>query len=372
MRCVSKCFVGSRSLRVYSLLFMGVVFGFCVSTVIHTFGTPLALQELANAQDPQNSPPAPPGRVAFSNINSKEVLEEEQNDFREYGYEKEAETKHRVEEKEGGVAKGANSVSEHIKVKMKESHSWGDSSMKEEVGGEVPNKLLEEIPGRETVLVAVVTSVTQLMTQTLAIQGTWASTAHVIYFVGEEKMPHLPYGMEVIRLEGVDDHDENLKEISAIKYLIDHHLEEAKWFMVIGDQTYLVMEHLERTLNSLDASSSVYMGLPGEPATDGGSWPCQQHPGVLYSRALLESLRPYLPMCWPGGGQGEGNSLRGCVAVMELKCTQAVEVRLPYFGGGGRWWGVEWGMWPTVVPVNLRTGVDTYRAPLAVVVPFTL
>lgn len=335
-------------MRVYSLLFMGMVFGFSVSTIIHSFGTPLVLQQdtVLHAQDQQQqqqqaTPPASgPGRVAFSNINSKEAQDEEQNEFREYGYEKEAETKHRVE----GVARGANNVpsSEHIKVKMKESRNWGMKEDVEDVGGDVPNKLLQEVPGRGTVLVAVVTSVTQLMTQTLAIQGTWASAAaHVIYFVGEEEIvPHLPYDMEVVQLEGVEDGDENwdLKEISAVKYLIDHHLEEARWFMVIGDQTYVVMEHLEGTLNSLDASSPVYMGLPGEPALDGGSLPCQQHPGVLYSRALLEGLRPYLPMCWPGGGQGgEGNSLRGCVAVMGLKCTQAVEVskRGDILGWGG-------------------------------------
>ena len=294
----------------------------------------------ASAQEPQprqdhtDTPPGQ-GRVAFSNINNNEVMEEEQNDFREYGYEKEVETKHRAGDV--GVAKGQKSApsSEHIKVKMKERE-------KESVGDEVPNTILKEIPGREIVMVAVVTSVTQLMTQTLAIQGTWASSAHVIFFVGEEEtMPHLPYGMEVIQLEGVDDQDENwnLKEISAIKYLIDHHLEHAKWFMMIGDQTYVVMEHLERTLNALDASSPMYVGLPGEPATDGSSLPCQQHPGVLYSRALLEGLRPYLPMCWPGGGQGEGNSVRLCVAIMGLECSQVAEVRkhsLPSIGGEER------------------------------------
>ena len=324
MRCVSKCFVGGRSLRVYSLLFLGMIFGFSLSTILQTLdiGT-LRTTAGLKVQEPLSHHHRDLSRVAFSNLKSKQPSEEGEPEFGgDYGYDRDSETNQKRGKEpmaEGSKVPVSAASAEPIKVKMK-------GSLRESVDGLPVNKLSEELTTRETLLIAVITSITQLMTQTLAIQGTWApGAAQVVYFVGEvDTMPHLPQGMKVVKLEGVADQESwELKEIFVVKYLIDRFLDRADWFMLIGDQTYLVTDHLESRLNSLDAASPVYLGLPGEAS--GNSLLCRRDPGVVYSRAVLESLRAYLPMCWPGG-QGEGHSLSGCVSAMGLKCTRAAEV----------------------------------------------
>lgn len=336
MRCVSKCFVSGRTIRIYSLLFVGMIFGFSLSTVIQTldmeaFGSSASLK----VQIPLSHHHREASRVSFSNLRSRDSPEEKEQEVGDYVYDRDLETKQGKEDgrRTGGgdvveppvvAASPASSMasSELVRVKMEEQPS-------EAVSGVPVDRLSEELPARQTLLVAVITSVRQLMTQTMAVQGTWAAQAatRVIYFVGDvDTMPHLPKGMEVVKLEGIEDRIENweLKEISVAKYLIDQHLEEALWFMLIGDRTYVATALLEKRLTPLDAGSHVYMGLVDD-SENGDSRLCRRDPGVVYSRAVLESLRAYLPMCWPGRG-GEGNSLRGCLATLGLQCTRAKEV----------------------------------------------
>lgn len=355
MRCVSKCFIGGKSFRVYSLLILGMVFGFSLSTIIQTFNADsFRNSALERVQEPLHSHETRQGsKVAFSNLR-KDVQEEEEpsQELGDYRYEREPDgAKRASREPEMGGAAGhrkfavpmaANSLPpsvltspEGVQLKMRgyESESWQGRKVRETAKkGEVPNMLSDELSTRQTLLVAVITSVIQLMSQTLSIQGTWATQdTHVVYFVGAVNvMPHLPRGMAVIELADVDDHVNNweLKEISAVKYLMDHYLDKADWFMITGDMTYVAVDRLEKRLNALDASFPVYMGHvreDEEAESNEENLLCEREPGVVYSRAMLEGLRPYLPTCWPGG-QGEGKSLGGCVAVMGVKCTQAREV----------------------------------------------
>ncbi len=359
MRCVSKCFIGGRSFRLYYLIALGVLAGFTLSTIIHTLDV-ASLQKSTSL----NLYPHPLDRarerergeeVGFSNLAKKSVVEElpqaQDIQFGDYYYaERDAlEGRNRGEEakeqvRAAHVLKAPSSVPivagpEAIKLKKMEyqSEGWHGRNVKETSNGLPPNKLSDELFMRQTLLIAVITSVTQLMTQTLSIQGTWGpEAAQIIFFIGEvETLPHLPHGMEVIRLEGVDDASGGweLKEISVVKYLMEHYVTKTDWFMVVGDQTYVATESLEKKLNSLDASMSVYIGRPGEVPEGGNGLLCMRNPGVIYSRALLEGLRPYLPMCWPAGHQeeeevAESHTLGGCIGVMGIKCTQAKEVRV--------------------------------------------
>ncbi len=172
----------------------------------------------------------------------------------------------------------------------------------------VPSRLLQELPSRQSMLVGVITSVSKLMTQTLAIQGTWGPRApEVIFFVGEvSSIPHLPPKMKIVQLEGVEDGERGreLKEAHAIKHMADQYLDTVDWFLVVGDETYLRPAALEKKLSSIDARYQIYMGRPGagmdQQGVGKGSL-CHREPGVVYSRAMMESLRQYLPTCWPGG-----------------------------------------------------------------------
>ena len=99
-------------------------------------------------------------------------------------------------------------IDSRLKQRQYHSESWHERNVRETNERGFPlNKLTDELPTRQTVLILVITSVTQLMSQTLAIQGTWVPEAtQVIFFVGEvQTMPHLPHGMHVIQLEGIDD-----------------------------------------------------------------------------------------------------------------------------------------------------------------------
>ena len=203
------------------------------------------------------------------------------------------------------------------------------------------NRLSDELATRRTLLVAVITSINKLMSQTLAVQGTWAQEAgNVIYFTGEVKnVPHLPHGMVVVQLEGLDDKQAGweLKELSVINYISTNYIESTDWVLIVGDETYVSPRGLETELNKYDAAMSVYLGRPQEG--DGGEEEggekeggaadklCDSASGVVYSRGFLEQLKPYLPVCWPGTG-GDVKGLSGCISVMGLKCTAAEQVGL--------------------------------------------
>ena len=73
-------------------------------------------------------------------------------------------------------------------------------------------------------------------------------------------MPHLPHGIHVIQLEGIDDKQAGweVKEFKVIQYLIEHYLDHMDWFLLVGDEAYVVPSHLETQLNHLDASMWVW------------------------------------------------------------------------------------------------------------------
>ena len=183
-------------------------------------------------------------------------------------------------------------------------------------------KLTDELATRKSLLIAVITSVQQLMSQTIAIHGTWAKEEkNVVYFVGDVKnMPHLPHGMEVKQLEGIDDKQATLemKEMAVFKYIVNHYSEEVDWYLVITDDTYVKPKDLRQKLEILNPSLNVYMGNRQD-----SSLLCNPSTGVLYSRGLLSRLDQYLPQCL-----GEGLSIGNCIVQRGIYCTRAQEVSI--------------------------------------------
>lgn len=360
MRCTSRCTV-VRPFRVYSLLMVGIILGFTLSMMLQTLdlgrlhhSNPSKLQTVVHFRTLDSGK-----RVEFSNLDE----DEPQINLGEYDYERltfngEEQVRGQPEVdsiggqpvRQGGMSNTmfddaqrhvdrnrhvvtlppAPDIPDDLKLKQLEyrSESWQGRNVRESKDGLPPNKLSDELASRQTYIIAVITTVPQLMSQTLAIHGTWGpGAAQVIYFVGEvSPMPHLPHGMNVIQLEGIRDRggDWEIKEFTVVKYLLDNYLDTVDWFVVVGDETYVVTDSLGKRLNMLDSSVSVYMGRAGEVAENGKSLLCSRTPGIVYSRGLFERLKPYLPLCWPG--QGEMNSLSGCISVMGVKCTQAKEV----------------------------------------------
>lgn len=369
MRCVSKCFMG-RSFRVYFLLFFGAVVGFSLSTIIQVADLSKIQLSKPDLEGERDTPKGSRSMRVSSLEQSKggqveEVVEVLELSDYDYHREPEGDGKQRPEADHQEAIPGSNRPVHHrkpipplpvpnpvnLRKREYESMSWQGRNVRETggAGDTPPRQLSDELASRQTLLVGVITSVSKLMTQTLAIQGTWGPHAtQVVYFVGEVvHMPHLPPRMDVVQLEGVDDLQGGweLKEISAIKYLMDNYLDRVDWFMLIGDETYVSAQQLEKKLNGLDARRPVYMGRPGPELTEGegekrgggmegertkGASLCLRDPGVVYSRALIEGLKQYLPTCWPGGQGKGGSSLYGCLRSMDIKCTQAQEVRIIY------------------------------------------
>ena len=373
LRCVSKCIVGRPKFKVYTLVIVGILFGFSLSSVLQSLDLGYLrsargnkLQKIVDYSHIQ-----PSKKAEFSNLDEYEPQIDLGEDHYEMRFEHE---QSKLEQKmfdsaqEDAVVERVESLPaapelpKDVKLKQFEyrNDNWQGRNVRETIDGLPPNKLADELHPRQAYVVAVITTVPQLMSQTLAIHGTWGPEAiHVMYFVGEvNPMPHLPHGMNVIQLEGIDDSTGSweLKEFTVIKYLIDNYLDIVDWFVVVGDETYIATDNLEKRLNRLvstqmlphtpppihaslphnlhthththrlDSSVSVYLGRAGEVSDNGKTLLCRRDPGVVYSKGLFERLKPYLPLCWPG--QGDMSSISGCISVMGVKCTQAKEVRL--------------------------------------------
>ena len=351
MRCMSKCVV-NRSTRVYTVLLGGITFGFALSTVIQN----LSFSEFGKSAGWTADYPSAVvrgGRASFSNLPAvaQQQPDEEQIDIGGYyDYERLVLLQEEKEEqKEGEERKelfspsqqqqiASDALSDKMKRREYVKEGWQGRNVRETLEG---NRLSDELATRRTLLVAVITSINKLMSQTLAVQGTWAQEAgNVIYFTGEVKnVPHLPHGMVVVQLEGLDDKQAGweLKELSVINYISTNYIESTDWVLIVGDETYVSPRGLETELNKYDAAMSVYLGRPQEG--DGGEEEggekeggaadklCDSASGVVYSRGFLEQLKPYLPVCWPGTG-GDVKGLSGCISVMGLKCTAAEQVGL--------------------------------------------
>lgn len=356
---MSKCVVG-RSLRVYTVLLFGITFGFALSTLLQSVSYSdftLSTGRLRGSVDYPSQLQA--GKVSFSNLETRASEVDEQIDIGGYyDYERlvlrdEVEREELVKKEEGQRNKrdaepegnsqvlGNNLLDSKMKQREYVNDAWQGRNVRESMTGKSLSRLSDELAPRTALLIGVITSVPQLMSQTLAIQGTWAQdSAHVIYFIGEvQTLPHLPHGMVVVQLEGLDDKQAgwDLKELATINYISTHYLDSTDWFLIVGDETYVSPTALETELNKYDASMSVYLGHPletqeGEEEKDiegddkSTDKLCNSVSGVVYSRGFLERLKPYLPVCWPGNG-GERRSLSGCISVMGLKCTAAKQVR---------------------------------------------
>ena len=328
----------------YAFLFLGMTAGFAFATMLQSISyDSLRIKGTGRLDKLLDYQHLEEGRTGFDNlgaeIDPKIDIGVDYYDYERTMGEKQA-ARHLTPHSEDGTAASMAVQDGRLRQGEYVNRNWQGRNVRET--GDRVVRLTDAVATRQTVLVAVITTVTQLMSQALSIQGTWGSEAsQVIYFTGEvQTMPHLPHGMVVVQLEDTDDKTAGweVKEFGVIKYLIDHYLDTVDWFLLVSDEAYVVPASLEQALNKLDGSMSVYVGLPEEatekPGTEknggggeggGGGAMCQASPGVVYSRGLLSRLKPYLPLCWPG--RGEMKSLTGCISVMGLRCSHAEEVR---------------------------------------------
>lgn len=328
--------------RLYSVLFIGIVVGFAISTVVQNlllFGLTDSNHHLQKFSDSNRLNI----RFAYPQTSEKEretvgigeeyedstkKMKESSNQKPNMPPQEETTTEvismTMVSDSQSDPTKSHNDITkEKERKKAKYINSeWHARSMQDLKRQDPVYKLTDELAPRQPLLIAIVTSVQQLMSQTIALHGTWGKKAeHVLYFTGDvQAMPHLPHGMNTVQLEGIDDKQAgwDVKEFFVIKYLINHFVEEVDWFLIVSDNVFVNANGLKNKLEVFNASFHVYMGrsLDGEESKK-----CNPLTGVVYSRGLLHRLEAYLSQC-----EGEGQSISQCLVNRGIYCTQAKEV----------------------------------------------
>ena len=324
---IVKC----KSRRVLLVLFVGIMAGFVISTVLQN----LVLNNMINDRKLSLFALQEHVHPRFANLDQQQTRPENLQDTDIMATNDEEKVKPEDETIEGDRESLSKKRSANMQHNEEETQAKDDNNRKNyetwRQGRNVQNihtssqqilKLSDELTSRQPLLIAIITSVQQLMSQTISIHSTWAKKAkRVIYFTGDvQKMPHLPHGMDIVQLEGIDDKQASwdIKEFAVVKYLTRHYVEDIDWFLVIGDDVFVNYEALKNKLEDFNASFQVYMGRPSD---DSEHLKCNPATGVIYSRGLLIRIEPYLPQC-----QGEYQSLSQCIYNRGIHCTQAKEV----------------------------------------------
>ncbi|CAL1531439.1 unnamed protein product [Lymnaea stagnalis] len=94
------------------------------------------------------------------------------------------------------------------------------------------------------------------------VKNTWAKRCNLDLFMSSAQNDSFPtVGLNVT--EGYDHL--TAKTLHAFKYMYDHHLADADWFLKADDDTYVIMENLRYFLSNEDPSLPVYFGQRLKP-----------------------------------------------------------------------------------------------------------
>ena len=138
---------------------------------------------------------------------------------------------------------------------------------------------------RPRILCWIMTSPTNLHVKGKAVKETWGKRCDILLFMSSEADPDFPAIGLNVRGEGRDKLWDKTR--AAFKYVHQHHLHDADWFVKADDDTYMIIENLRYLLSNLDASRPYFLGryFVGEGGyNSGGS-------GYVFSR---ETLRKFI------------------------------------------------------------------------------
>ncbi|GFR69425.1 glycoprotein-N-acetylgalactosamine 3-beta-galactosyltransferase 1-like [Elysia marginata] len=191
-------------------------------------------------------------------------------------------------------------------------------SFKDEKHHHDDDTLAQSLFNKVKVACWILTQPKNLMKKAIHVQNTWAKRCNIHLFMSSVENTTFP----VVGLN-VSEGREHLtaKSMRAFKYLYDHHLDDADWFIKADDDTYVILENLRYFLSDEDPQQPVYFGQRFKPfvkqgyASGGG--------GYVLSK---ESLRRF-------GSTGFNNSAlcasdRGAEDIEMGKCLQNLGVLL--------------------------------------------
>ncbi|XP_065361847.1 glycoprotein-N-acetylgalactosamine 3-beta-galactosyltransferase 1-like [Calliphora vicina] len=112
------------------------------------------------------------------------------------------------------------------------------------------------------VLCWIMTNPTNHLYKAIHIRHTWGKRCHKLLFMSTQEDDELPS----IKLD-VEEGRHNLwnKTKEALKYIYDHHYNDAEWFLKADDDTYIIMENLRYFLYPYSPESPIYFVAKFKP-----------------------------------------------------------------------------------------------------------
>ncbi|KAH3777467.1 hypothetical protein DPMN_178914 [Dreissena polymorpha] len=107
------------------------------------------------------------------------------------------------------------------------------------------------------VLCWIMTSPKNLDSRATAVRRTWARRCNKLLFISSVTNETFP----TIGIELPEGRDHLTgKTIKAFKYIYEHHIDDADWFMKADDDTYVILENLRYFLSGQNSNEPIFFG----------------------------------------------------------------------------------------------------------------
>ncbi|KAL8609836.1 hypothetical protein ACOMHN_020671 [Nucella lapillus] len=179
-----------------------------------------------------------------------------------------------------------------------------------------------QLASRVRVLVMIITEPKNVYTKAVHVRNTWGKRANKLLFMSSEQNDKFP----TIDL-GVPEGRDHLtaKTMKAFRYLYEHHMDDADWFMKADDDTYVIMENLRYLLSVYNPQDAVYFGKVFNIATKQGY--ASGGAGYVISKEALRRLATQgygSSLCHQDGGS-EDAELGICLNTLGVKLLPSTD-----------------------------------------------
>ncbi|CAG5130206.1 unnamed protein product [Candidula unifasciata] len=182
----------------------------------------------------------------------------------------------------------------------------------------VARKLKEQV----RVLIWVLTSPANMEKRATAVKNTWARRCNKILFFSSKDNATFP----AIGLN-VPEGREHLtaKTMKAVRYIYEHHFDDADWFMKADDDTYVIVENLRYFLSGQNTSEPVFFGHHFKLFVKQGYY--SGGGGYVLSKEALRRLGPKAndsSICRQDGGS-EDVELGRCMEKLGVRTAESID-----------------------------------------------